>query len=160
MTGESSTSLPPGMVLGPDGKPCKACTSLKQFTAQGKFLKAQTTQKPCPPDLDQLGRHTWTFLHSTCSYFPETPSTAQKSSLLSLLKALPTLYPCHHCADHLGTAMKANPPDGAVEMGRKGVERWMCEMHNEVNGRLGKPIFDCSKAGERWRDGWKDGSCD
>lgn len=38
--------------------------------------------------------------------------------------------------------------------------RWMCEMHNEVNERLGKELFDCSKVDQRWRDGWKDGSCD
>lgn len=38
--------------------------------------------------------------------------------------------------------------------------RWMCGLHNEVNERLGKPVFDCSKVDERWLDGWKDGSCD
>jgi len=27
----------------------------------------------------------------------------------------------------------------------------MCEMHNEVNERLGKDIFDCSRVDERWR---------
>ena len=38
--------------------------------------------------------------------------------------------------------------------------QWMCETHNEVNLRLGKPLFDCSLVTERWRDGWKNGSCD
>ena len=33
-------------------------------------------------------------------------------------------------------------------------------MHNEVNRRIGKEEFDCSKVDKRWRDGWKDGSCD
>ena len=33
-------------------------------------------------------------------------------------------------------------------------------MHNEVNRRIGKKEFDCSKVDERWCDGWKDGSCD
>lgn len=37
---------------------------------------------------------------------------------------------------------------------------WMCEMHNRVNVKLGKPEFDCTKVFERWRDGWPDGSCD
>ena len=36
----------------------------------------------------------------------------------------------------------------------------MCEMHNRVNVKLGKPEFDCSKVFQRWRDGWEDGSCD
>jgi len=33
-------------------------------------------------------------------------------------------------------------------------------MHNIVNMKIGKPKFDCSLVNERWRDGWKDGSCD
>lgn len=38
--------------------------------------------------------------------------------------------------------------------------QWLCRLHNEVNRKLGKPDFDCSLVDERWRDGWKDGSCD
>jgi FAD-linked sulfhydryl oxidase len=38
-------------------------------------------------------------------------------------------------------------------------ERWMCELHNAVSVRLGKPPYDCARVGERWRDGWRDGSC-
>lgn len=37
---------------------------------------------------------------------------------------------------------------------------WLCWAHNQVNKKLGKPKFDCSKLDERWKDGWKDGSCD
>jgi FAD-linked sulfhydryl oxidase len=33
-------------------------------------------------------------------------------------------------------------------------------MHNEVSRKIGKAEFDCSKVDERWKDGWKDGSCD
>lgn len=38
--------------------------------------------------------------------------------------------------------------------------QWLCRLHNKVNIKLGKPTFDCSKVNERWRDGWKDGTCD
>ena len=37
---------------------------------------------------------------------------------------------------------------------------WLCGLHNTVNKKLDKPVFDCSRIYERWRDGWKDGSCD
>lgn len=40
------------------------------------------------------------------------------------------------------------------------LSQWLCRLHNKVNDKLGKPIFDCSKVNERWRDGWLDGSCD
>lgn len=52
--------------------------------------------------------------------------------------------------------MATRPPE---VQGRKEFGLWMCNAHNEVNRKLGKQEFDCSKWEERWRDGWKDG-CD
>jgi len=53
--------------------------------------------------------------------------------------------------------VKGNEP--RVE-GRDGLGRWMCEAHNEVNRKLGKEVFDCGRWEERWRTGWRNGSCD
>lgn len=77
--------------------------------------------------------------------------------MLCLLRALPVLYPCWHCAEDFGEQLKVNPPDVS---GRVGLSRWMCERHNEVNGKLGKEQFDCGRVDERWKDGPADGSCD
>lgn len=155
--------------------PSQVCTGFKAWTgahkkvpkagtaAAGAALAATATPatlpSDCPPDVERLGRHTWTFLHTTASYYPLTPSPFQRTSMLSLLTALPTLYPCSSCAEELGKYMKVHPPEKAVE-GREGLERWLCEVHNEVNTRLGKEEFDCGNVGQRWRDGWKDGRCD
>lgn len=128
--------------------------------ASASTLDEPTLPADCPPDVERLGRHTWTFLHTTASYYPPHPTTQQRSSMLSLLQSLPTLYPCHSCADELGSYMKKNPPNRAVEEGRESLERWLCETHNEVNERLGKEQFNCDNVPQRWRDGWKDGHCD
>ncbi|MED6273348.1 hypothetical protein CHARACLAT_005437 [Characodon lateralis] len=53
--------------------------------------------------------------------------------------------------------LKTNHPDTSS---RHALSQWFCRLHNEVNVRLGKPEFDCSLVDERWKDGWKDGSCD
>ena len=53
--------------------------------------------------------------------------------------------------------LKGEDPDTSS---RKGLSYWFCDYHNEVNRRLGKKEFDCSKVLERWKDGWADGSCD
>ena len=186
--------LPPGMVIGPDGKPCKICSSGASFRAWTKEAKKAAATKSahankagdsssaalagagavvaaaslaeddprranCPPDVEQLGRATWTFLHTTAAYYPENPSQTQRSSMLALLRSLPTLYPCTWCADHLKDNMAQHPPDRVVD-GRGPLSRWLCERHNDVNVRLGKPVFDCSKTDERWKDGPADGSCD
>ena len=55
--------------------------------------------------------------------------------------------------------MGRNGNEPRVE-GRDALGRWMCEAHNDVNRKLGKREFDCSRWEERWRTGWKDGSCD
>ncbi|KAG8954174.1 hypothetical protein FRC04_000395 [Tulasnella sp. 424] len=196
----STPKLPPGTVLGPDGKPCKICnvSSFKAAAraqakkdpssskASASVLPAPSTgssysstaaasvagvaatlagttpaTRPtdCPPDVEDLGRATWTFLHTTAAYYPEKPTPTQRSDMLNLLKALPNLYPCGWCASHLKENMAIHPPDKVVD-NRLSLSRWLCARHNDVNERLGKPIFDCSKTDERWKDGPKDGSCD
>lgn len=113
----------------------------------------------CPPDVEVLGRATWTFLHTTAAYYPEKPTPTQRANMLSLIRALPMLYPCSHCATDFDERVKAHPPDVS---GRLGLSRWLCERHNDVNEKLGKDRFNCAieKLDERWKDGPADGSCD
>lgn len=66
-------------------------------------------------------------------------------------------YPCEECAEDIRKRICRNQPDTST---RTCLTQWLCRLHNEVNRKLGKPDFDCSKVDERWRDGWKDGSCD
>ncbi|KZP30630.1 FAD-dependent thiol oxidase [Athelia psychrophila] len=179
----TKTKPTPGMVLGPDGKPCKPCTAFRNWKPPGSGSKkaaagagAKSTaammaalasgqdaappadpRADCPADVEQLGRATWTFLHTTAAYYPDRPSQAQQSSMLGLINALPALYPCSDCASHLGGNMKEHPPDVS---GRSAFSRWLCERHNDVNVRLGKDRFDCGKTDERWKDGPADGRCD
>jgi FAD-linked sulfhydryl oxidase len=177
-----NVTSPGGMVLGPDGKPCKPCTAFrhwkplsdakKKSAGSGKSAAAmmaalasgQNTSPDleapppnCPADVEQLGRATWTFLHTTAAYYPDRPTSNQRANMLGLLNALPSLYPCSHCASHLAENMKDHPPDVS---GGVALSRWLCERHNDVNERLGKDKFDCAKTDERWKDGPNDGSCD
>lgn len=178
---DSKKVMPPGMVMGPDGKPCKVCTAFRNWkhrpstndaqkssrqnstaAMMAAFAGASTASEPkpppnCPPDVEQLGSATWTFLHTTAAYYPERPTPNQRANMLGLLHALPVLYPCSHCASHLAEDMKDNPPDVS---GRLGLSRWLCERHNDVNERLGKKTFDCATTNERWKDGPSDGRCD
>ncbi|KAG0055902.1 hypothetical protein BGZ83_007025 [Gryganskiella cystojenkinii] len=41
----STTALPPGMVLGPDGKPCRTCTDIKSWRKIGKTSKTQKKEE-------------------------------------------------------------------------------------------------------------------
>ncbi|CEL07410.1 hypothetical protein ASPCAL10567 [Aspergillus calidoustus] len=166
----TTTKTPSGVVLDKDGKPCRTCTSAaawKNLTKQAKAIPSSTpasTRQPpkeCPPDVEELGRSTWTLLHSMSATYPEKANTEQQSEMRGFLKLLSKLYPCWVCADDFRTWMAE--PSGKNEPklgGRKEFGNWMCEAHNEVNRKLGKKEFDCRLWEERWRTGWKDGRCD
>eukprot|EP00307_Rebecca_sp_RCC1486_P012739 CAMPEP_0119413466 /NCGR_PEP_ID=MMETSP1335-20130426/5547_1 /TAXON_ID=259385 /ORGANISM="Chrysoculter rhomboideus, Strain RCC1486" /LENGTH=174 /DNA_ID=CAMNT_0007438263 /DNA_START=17 /DNA_END=541 /DNA_ORIENTATION=- len=106
----------------------------------------------CPPDREELGRHSWTLLHTIAAYYPDTPSETDKSWALSLVRALPHLYPCKECAHDMGKALEAEPPRVSS---RRDFSLWMCEFHNRVNEQIGKPTFKCDlkTLDEAWRVG-------
>ncbi|KAK7992304.1 hypothetical protein PG996_012684 [Apiospora saccharicola] len=184
--------LPPGVVLGKDGKPCRACSSKMAFSTfvsqqtkpnqksgggaipgmmagmmagGGAAATANNTSTPaipnpraeCPPDVEELGRSTWTLLHSIAATYPSAPSTNEQTDLRSFMGTFSRLYPCWSCAEDFQKYMsKQQMPVGS----RDEFGKWLCEAHNAVNRKLGKKAFDCARWEERWRDGWKDGRCD
>ncbi|KAL8720865.1 MAG: hypothetical protein Q9225_002344 [Loekoesia sp. 1 TL-2023] len=176
---DASKKLPKGVVLGKDGKPCRTCTSSADWAAMMKKSifkdKSSTTtetstppsvstaslsQPPdCPPDVEELGRSTWTLLHTISASYPSRASPTQQSEMRQFLGLFGKLYPCWVCAEDFQEWMSRKGNEPRVE-GRDRLGRWMCEAHNEVNRKLGKQEFDCGKWEERWRTGWKDGRCD
>ena len=137
----------------------------KQDPRQSKMGKGQAVasskpkmQPQCPPDVEELGRSTWTLLHTMTANYPERPSFTQQAETKQFLGLFGKMYPCWVCADDFRSWMRdGNEPRVSS---REEFGRWMCEAHNAVNVKLGKKEFDCGKGEERWRTGWKDGSCD
>ncbi|KAI5919730.1 ERV/ALR sulfhydryl oxidase domain-containing protein [Camillea tinctor] len=184
-THTTTTKLPPGVVLGKDGKPCRSCSSKASFTAWAQQAKsslrssagsatgftaaamaaaastssssAQPSANDCPADVETLGRSTWTLLHSIAATYPKAPSPAEQSDLKTFMGLFSKLYPCWVCAEDFQAYMAKEK----IRVGsRDDFGLWLCQAHNAVNTKLGKDTFDCSKWEERWRTGWKDGRCD
>ncbi|WVQ96452.1 hypothetical protein IAU59_003557 [Kwoniella sp. CBS 9459] len=118
-----------------------------------------TDRSSCPPDTAELGRSTWTFLHTTAAYYPLSAPAPAQTNMLNLLSSLSLLYPCNWCATDFQKDIRHNPPDVS---GREGLMKWLCARHNEVNKKLGKQEFSCQvkDLDVRWKDGPSDGSCD
>lgn len=170
--GESETppapSRRPAVVLGPDGKPCRACQTKLAFGAAMRAVPRSRApaEDPCPPDVEELGRATWTFLHSAAAYYPDRPTAEQRDAMQALLDALPTVYPCSICASELREAYE-KPESNADARARAvasgpALRQWMCELHNGVNVRLQKPLWDCGDAARlrhRWYEPPEDKEC-
>ncbi|KAG6006107.1 hypothetical protein E4U21_007404 [Claviceps maximensis] len=172
---ERSEKLPEGVVLGKDGKPCRSCTSFAAWKAMSRnktrhdaaahdnqpsvsaVTEPASSRPDCPPDVETLGRGTWTLLHSIAASYPDRPSKSQQSDLLSFVQLFSKLYPCWVCATDFQKYLGKESPR---VQSRDEFGKWLCDAHNEVNRKLGKPQFNCLRWEERWRTGWKDGRCD
>lgn len=56
---------------------------------------------PCPPDTAELGKATWTFLHSVAAYYPKRPTPRQQDLMRGMMEGLAEFYPCEVCREHL-----------------------------------------------------------
>ena len=173
-----------GVQLDENGRPCRSCTSFKSWMknmnktestpfplrptseANSSSTTASTVasygadhpqRSDCPVNKDELGRNTWSFLHTMAATYPEKPSVEQQADMRSFVYLFSKFYPCWYCAKDLQEDLKTDIPDTSSQ---SAFAQWMCRIHNTVNKKLAKPLFDCKKVDERWKTGWKDGSCD
>lgn len=57
------------------------------------------------------------------------------------------LFPCKICREHFIELIANNP---IKNNSRQELVLYLCDIHNQVNKRLNKPIFDCEKASDFW----------
>ena len=115
--------------------------------------EAPAPQEEGPVNSAQLGRASWTLLHTVASSYPRRPTEQQQGEMKLFLALFSKLYPRWYCAQDFQKQIKKTPP--AVES-RESLALWMCDQHNRVNRKIGKPLFDCSMWRERWGDEGED----
>ncbi|OWM64796.1 hypothetical protein CDL15_Pgr028513 [Punica granatum] len=93
-------------------------------------------QAAAPVTKEELGRATWTFLHTLAAQYPDNPTKQQKKDVKDL-----------ECADHFKEVLRVNP----VQAGSHAeFSQWLCHVHNVVNRSLGKSVFPCERVDARW----------
>jgi len=94
---------------------------------------------------EQLGRHTWFYLHTLAATYPQFPTDADKEGVRMLMASLGQLFPCKLCRRHLQGNL-ADPELGPVAVeSREDLSIWMCKLHNTVNKQNNKPEFPCEQ---------------
>ncbi|CCD24708.1 flavin-linked sulfhydryl oxidase NDAI_0D03940 [Naumovozyma dairenensis CBS 421] len=139
-------SPPPSISL-----PINATVQTRQPIETDLIPGSRTYTREDPPDVQNLGASSWTFLHAMTAKYPGNPSDTQKMEMERFLTLFSHVYPCNWCAKDFEKFIQDNSPK--VES-REELGRWMCEAHNHVNGKLNKPKFNCDFWEKRWKDGW------
>lgn len=98
-------------------------------------------------DAEELGRATWTFLHTLAATHPAKPTTDEVQRVKRFMEDFTHIYPCAPCAESFREIVKKRPVDALT--GPR-FARWMCDAHNDVNRELGKALFDCNQVADRW----------
>ena len=146
----------------PPTNPTTAASTTHQATSSRPTtappMRASQQALDCPPDVDELGRSTWTLLHSLAATYPSAAPSQTQSKTRQFLSLFSEMYPCWVCAEDFQSWMR-EPGNEPELRGRDDFGLWMCRAHNAVNVKLGKEEFDCARWKERWKDGWKDGRC-
>ena len=109
------------------------------------------SSEPLTLSKEKLGNYSWHILHSFAASYPKVPTLDEQEAFTNLIKIFTKLYPCTKCRDHFKKLVEHHPPKNFTN--RESAVIYVCEIHNFVNYRLNKPLFDCSHALERWGGG-------
>ncbi|KAL7541589.1 hypothetical protein ACHAXR_011657 [Thalassiosira sp. AJA248-18] len=127
-----------------------ASTNNRKQSKSVKDENVPKSYKACPPTRDQIGVSTWSLLHSMAAWYPNQPSSEDKQFMSNFMTALARFYPCTWCATDFQKNIELSPPRTET---RENLCLWLCEQHNIVNDKIGKPLFHCTMGNldERWR---------
>ena len=86
------------------------------------------------------GPHLWFSLHTMSFVYPLTPSNEDKNNYKRFFLSLENVIPCAVCKKNYIRHLKEHPIDNYLN-NRKDLVYWVIDMHNLVNGEIGKKIF-------------------
>ena len=90
---------------------------------------------------ETLGNVSWKFLHQlSYGYNPQNRNDVNKFRYF--LDIFADIYPCEKCKNHMKDYFRRNPFNETNTINCIG---YLCKFHNEVNKRLGKPIYNCRR---------------
>ena len=86
------------------------------------------------------GSHLWFSLHTISFNYPLDPSPSDKESYKRFFVNLRDVIPCSVCKKNYIRHLNEHPIDNYLK-NRKSLVYWLIDMHNMVNGEIGKKIL-------------------
>ena len=81
----------------------------------------------------------WLFLHTTSFNYPVIPSESDKKHYYKFFKNLQNILPCRYCRENYAENIKKiHKLTYGVMKNRETLSRWVFELHEIINERLGK----------------------
>jgi len=137
-----------------------ACINLSNLPSEKQVVQYKTLlipdgySTPLRLSKEKLGHRTWEILHSIAADYPLKPTSRDKEEVVLFLKSLSKLYPCNLCGAHFRQMLKKHP---IQNKSRKSFSKYLCKLHNEVNLRLKKELFNCDSIVRFYRNKNNDG---
>lgn len=79
----------------------------------------------------------WFFLHTISLNYPPRPTPQQQEDYFVFFKSLANVLPCRYCRESY--AQWTQNLDFNVFRSRSSLAKWLYDLHNIVNKKLGKP---------------------
>ena len=87
------------------------------------------------------GSSAWKFLHAATFAYPDTPTEAHKTAALEMFRSLSYMLPCGECCMNYQNEFSEQSIKPFLNS-RSALSRWLVDLHNRVNKRLGKPELE------------------
>ena len=103
------------------------------------------------------GNSLWTYMHYAAMNYPERPAGETINEMVNWLSTLATTIPCKNCSNHYrGYIEESKPQLPSICSTRDSLFKFLVDLHNKVNQRLGKPKVTLEEAQQMYQS---DGSC-
>jgi hypothetical protein len=80
----------------------------------------------------------WLFLHTMSFNYPVNPTEEQQKHYYKFFKNIQNILPCKYCRDNYKENLKTHKLNKAVMKNRDSLSRWVYEIHEIINKKLGK----------------------
>ena len=100
-------------------------------------------------DPEQWGPPLWNEMHTVTFEYPINPDQQDKYNIINYFRGIVHVLPCEKCRDHYQSELELYPVENFVNS-KEELSRWLIDLHNRVNARLGKPHFPYEKAVEKY----------